>query len=71
MTGAPSLRFGRNEKEIYGAESATTSNQMEFMAAVWALESRTRPSTVHLHADGQYLGQGITEWRSAGSATAG
>ena len=40
----------------------TTNNRMELMAAIQALESLTRPSTVHLYTDSVYLRRGITEW---------
>jgi len=56
------LRSGRHEKEIYGGEPVTTNNRMELMAAIRALESLTRPSTVHLYTDSVYLRRGITEW---------
>ena len=32
------LRYGETEKEISGAEAATTNNRMELMAAIEALE---------------------------------
>lgn len=56
------LRFGRHEREIYGGEPLTTNNRMELTAAIEALESLTRPSTVHLYTDSVYLRRGITEW---------
>jgi ribonuclease HI len=56
------LRYGDREKEIYGAEQATTNNRMELMAAIRALESLTRPCEVILTTDSQYLRKGITEW---------
>jgi ribonuclease HI len=41
------LRYGRHEKELYGAEPmTTTNNRMELMAPICALESLTRPSVV-------------------------
>jgi len=56
------LRFGRHDKEIHGGERVTTNNRMEIMAAIQALESLTRPSTVDLYTDSVYLRRGITEW---------
>ena len=56
------LRFGGTEREIHGGEPATTNNRMELMAAIQGLERLTRPSTVHLYTDSQYLRRGITEW---------
>jgi ribonuclease HI len=56
------LRYGVHEKEIFGDEAtATTSNRMELMAAVKALESLTRPSVVRLHTDSTYLLNGATK----------
>ena len=56
------LRCGETEKELFGGEAQTTNNRMEMMAAIQALESLTRPCTVTLYTDSQYLRQGITEW---------
>jgi ribonuclease HI len=57
------LRYDGHEKEIYGGESAaTTNNRMELMAAIQALESLTRPVTVRLHTDSTYVRNGITSW---------
>jgi ribonuclease HI len=56
------LRYGEREKELYGAEAVTTNNRMELMAAIQALESLTRPTTVHIHTDSTYLRNGITKW---------
>ncbi|WP_405145447.1 ribonuclease HI [Sphaerisporangium sp. NBC_01403] len=56
------LRYGATEKEIYGGEAQTTNNRMELMAAIMALESLTRPVTVRLHTDSQYVRNGITKW---------
>jgi ribonuclease HI len=58
------LRYGHHEKELYGSESATTSNRMEMMAAIRGLEHLKRPSVVHVHTDSQYLRSGITAWMS-------
>jgi ribonuclease HI len=56
------LRSGRHKKEIYGGEPDTTNNRMELMAAIRALESLTRPSSVRVYTDSQYLRTGITQW---------
>ena len=56
------LRLGEHEKHLYGGEKMTTNNRMELMGAIAALESLTRPCTVALHTDSQYLRQGITAW---------
>ena len=56
------LRYNDTEKELYGAERATTNNRMELMAAIQALESLKRPCEVSLTTDSQYVRKGITEW---------
>jgi ribonuclease HI len=57
------LRYGDHEKELYGGESeSTTNNRMELMAAIQALESLTRPVPVRLHTDSTYVRNGVTKW---------
>jgi len=57
------LSYGGREKELHGGEAApTTNNRMELMAAIQALESLTRRSTVRLHTDSVYVRSGITSW---------
>ena len=56
------LRYKGNEKTLYGAETETTNNRMELMAAIQALESLTRQCKVKLTTDSQYVQKGITEW---------
>lgn len=56
------LRFNGVEKKLRGAELETTNNRMELMAAIQALEALTRPCTVELTTDSQYVRKGITEW---------
>lgn len=56
------LRYGEREKELKGGEALTTNNRMELTAAIAALESLTRPCTVALHTDSQYLRGGVTGW---------
>ncbi|HEX3983580.1 MAG TPA: ribonuclease HI [Acidisoma sp.] len=56
------LRFGAVEKELSGAEATTTNNRMELTAAAEALEALTRPCTVMLHTDSEYLRNGISRW---------
>ena len=56
------LRFQGKEKELYGGERETTNNRMELMAAIQGLESLTRPCTVALTTDSQYVMKGATEW---------
>ncbi|MCX8048363.1 MAG: ribonuclease HI [Methylohalobius sp.] len=56
------LRWRSKERELFGAEPATTNNRMELTAAISALEALKRPSRVVLHTDSVYLMQGITSW---------
>ena len=56
------LRAGGHEKEISGAETATTNNRMELMAAIEALSALKKPSTVTLHTDSKYVMDGLTKW---------
>ncbi|HEX9811580.1 MAG TPA: ribonuclease HI [Burkholderiales bacterium] len=56
------LRYGDREKEMYGAERATTNNRMELMAAIQALEALNRSCGAIVTTDSEYLRKGITEW---------
>ena len=56
------LRMNGVEKELSGGESMTTNNRMEMMGAIMGLEALTRPSTVKLYTDSQYVKDGITKW---------
>jgi ribonuclease HI len=56
------LRYGDAEKELSGGEPDTTNNRMELMGAIMALEALTKPSSVRLHTDSQYVQKGVTEW---------
>ncbi len=56
------LIYGGREKELSGGEPLTTNNRMELTAAIMALEGLTRPCTVDLFTDSQYLRHGIMEW---------
>lgn len=56
------LRYGDNERELYGYQAETTNNQMELMAAIRGLESLKQPCKVVLTTDSKYVMQGITEW---------
>jgi ribonuclease HI len=56
------LRMNGVEKELSGGESMTTNNRMEMMGAIMGLEALTRPSTVKLYTDSQYVQKGISEW---------
>lgn len=57
------LRYGRHERELFGGEATTTTNnRMELMAPIRALEALKRPSTVQLYTDSTYVRNGITQW---------
>ena len=56
------LIYGGREKELSGGEGMTTNNRMEMTAAIMALEALSRPCTVDLFTDSQYLRDGITKW---------
>ncbi|MGB0695806.1 MAG: ribonuclease HI [Rhodospirillaceae bacterium] len=56
------LRWKGKERELFGGEPETTNNRMELMAVIQALEALTRPVTVAVYTDSQYVQKGITEW---------
>jgi len=56
------LRYGVNEKKIYGGDKLTTNNRMELLAAIEALGSLKESSNVILTTDSEYVRQGITTW---------
>lgn len=56
------LRYGENERELWGGEGNTTNNRMELMAAICALETLKEPCIIDLTTDSQYVRGGITQW---------
>jgi ribonuclease HI len=58
------LRFRGHTRELSGAAAETTNNRMELTAAASALEALTRPCTITLHTDSEYLKNGITRWHT-------
>jgi len=50
------------DREISGGEAHTTNNRMELMAAIQALEALPDGASVVVHADSQYVGNGIKSW---------
>lgn len=50
------------ERELSGGEAATTNNRMELMAAIRALETLTRPSSIVVVTDSAYVKNGVTQW---------
>jgi ribonuclease HI len=56
------IRRNGETVEMHGGEPATTNNRMELMAAIMALESAPKGSTVVLHTDSQYMKDGLNKW---------
>lgn len=56
------LRYGNQEKSLYGGEANTTNNRMELTAAIKGLQALNRASHIKLTTDSKYVMQGITEW---------
>jgi ribonuclease HI len=56
------LRYGAEEREIFGGEAHTTNNRMELTAVIRALETLKRPTRVEVYTDSQYVQKGISEW---------
>ncbi len=56
------LRFGDAERELSGGAAQTTNNRMELTAAAEALEALSRPCSVVLHTDSEYVRNGVTRW---------
>ena len=50
------------ERTLNGGEAETTNNRMELLAAINALETLERPSTITLVTDSNYVKNGITGW---------
>ncbi|MEL6168348.1 MAG: ribonuclease HI [Pseudomonadota bacterium] len=50
------------ERELKGGEAETTNNRMELLAAIAALETLDRPSTLTVVTDSAYVKNGITSW---------
>ncbi|MFF2531946.1 ribonuclease HI [Brevibacillus sp. NPDC058079] len=49
------LMYGQHIKEMSGAESHTTNNRMELLAAIKALSTLKEPCKVALYSDSAYL----------------
>lgn len=63
------------ERALSGGEAETTNNRMELLAAINALETFDRPTTVTIVTDSSYVKDGITKWihgwKARGWKTAG
>jgi ribonuclease HI len=64
------LSWNGTQKELSGAEPATTNNRMELMAAIMGLAALKRPSIATVQTDSQYVIKGITEWLPSWKARA-
>lgn len=49
-------------RELSGGEANTTNNRMELLAAINALETLEKPSTLTVITDSVYVKDGITKW---------
>tara|TARA_B100000902_G_C27146797_1_gene831555 strand:+ start:288 stop:719 length:432 start_codon:yes stop_codon:yes gene_type:complete len=56
------LRFGSEEKQLFGGEMETTNNRMELTAVIEALSALRRPCNIRLTSDSTYVLKGIQEW---------
>jgi ribonuclease HI len=56
------------ERELSGAEAATTNNRMELQAVISALRALKRRVHARIYTDSQYVRLGITEWVTAWKA---
>ena len=56
------LISGGRERELSGAESATTNNRMELLAVINALRALKRRVSARVYTDSQYVRLGMTEW---------
>ncbi|KPA23536.1 Ribonuclease HI [Shimia sp. SK013] len=50
------------ERTLNGGAAETTNNKMELMAAIMALETLERPSTITVVTDSSYVKDGVTGW---------
>jgi len=56
------LRYGANNKEVFGCERHTTNNRMELTAAIEGLRTLKEQCEVEVITDSEYLKNGITQW---------
>ncbi|GGH38886.1 ribonuclease HI [Cribrihabitans marinus] len=50
------------ERTLCGGEALTTNNRMELLAAITALETLVRPSSITIVTDSAYVKNGVTGW---------
>lgn len=56
------LVFRDVERELTGAESHATNNQMELMGPIAALQALKEPCIVEIFSDSQYVVRGFNDW---------
>ena len=56
------LLSGGRERELSGADAATTNNRMEMLAVIQALRALKRRVRARVFTDSQYVRLGMTEW---------
>ncbi|HEX2667576.1 MAG TPA: ribonuclease HI [Gammaproteobacteria bacterium] len=59
------IRQAGGERELSGAESATTNNRMELTAAIMALREAPAGSSVDIYTDSKYVLDGLNTWLPA------
>ena len=56
------LSYKGHTRELSGWSAHTTSNRMELLAVIRALEALKRPCAVELYVDSRYVKDGMTQW---------
>ncbi|MGB1403210.1 MAG: ribonuclease HI [Porticoccaceae bacterium] len=56
------MRYGAEERSLFGGEKETTNNRMELTAVIEGLAALTQPCQVILTSDSTYVLKGIQEW---------
>ena len=56
------LRWGGQEKELFGGDALTTNNRMELTAVIEALAALTSRRDVAIYTDSEYVKNGMTTW---------
>ena len=56
------MRYGAEERSLFGGEKETTNNRMELTAVIEGLAALTQPCQVMLTSDSTYVLKGIQEW---------
>lgn len=56
------LRYGDNERHLFGGDKETTNNRMELLAVIEGLSALKRPCEITVTSDSTYVLKGIQEW---------